>query len=109
MMLFRHMAARHPQRALRVTPALSRVPALCHPFQRSMCRGCRALLLSNRTRLSDVMVSLQSSTAPGARWGHEHLRGEYVEVRAIAVDLPRAILVLSVGRAGLGRPRSTRG
>ena len=33
---------------------------------------------------------------------HEHLRGEYkhIKLRASAVDRPRAILVLRVGRAG---------
>src|SRR3954447_4555496 len=45
------------------------------------------------------------------RRSFEHLRGEYkhIKVRAIVVDRPRAILVLRVGRAGQGRPRSTRG
>jgi hypothetical protein len=51
--------------------------ALCHPFQRRNRRGCRGREMSDKTALSDVMVSLQLSPAPGARGAHEHLQGEY--------------------------------
>jgi hypothetical protein len=56
-------------------------------------------------------TNLRAACTRVTRGAHEHLRGEYkhIEVRAIAVDRPRAILVLSVGRAGQARPRSTRG
>src|SRR3954466_4638519 len=71
-------------------------------------RGRLEKLMPDKTGLSDMMVSLQSSLHPGHAGAHEHLRGEdkHIKLRAIAVDRPRAILVLSVGRAGQGRPRS---
>src|SRR5215203_2163962 len=49
--------------------------ALCALESGQKRRGCRALLLSDKTRLSDMMVSLQSSPAPGARWGRTSISG----------------------------------
>ena len=84
-----------------VMPTRQPTMAPHYPASAQNRHGCRGCERSDKTRLSDVMVSLQSSTAPGARWGHEHLRGEYVEVRAIAVDRPRAI---PGPQCGAGRP-----
>src|SRR5215204_2804654 len=43
-------------------------------------RGRLEKLMPDKTRLSDMMVSLQSSLHPGHAGSAQHLRGEYIEV-----------------------------
>jgi hypothetical protein len=40
--------------AARITPALERAPALCHPKKPLKCRGCRVEKMSDKTGLSDL-------------------------------------------------------
>src|SRR5690242_7413512 len=92
----------------RITLALEAAPTLHHRKSTPKRCGCRVHLMPDKTRVigHDDFPPVIPCTR-GTQGAHEHLRGEdkHIKLRAIAVDRPRAILVLSVGRAGPGRSR----